>query len=154
MDTNTSTLDESLIPLTPQREAEVMRRINSIRAMRELEMHVVRLAEGYCELRMAHQKKYDGIFGSFHGGLMMAAADTAACWAVLTRVADIDVPMATTDMNIRFLAPCRSDLTARARVIKQGRTMCPVTVDLFDADEKHVAVAQVNYMLLPAARNT
>jgi acyl-coenzyme A thioesterase PaaI-like protein len=51
-------------------------------------------------------------------------------------------------MNIRFLAPCLSDLTAHARLIKFGRSLCPVHVDLFDAEEKHVAVAQVSYLLL------
>ena len=51
-------------------------------------------------------------------------------------------------MNIRFLAPCLTDVTARARVIKFGRTLCPVAVDLFDAQGQQVAVAQVNYILL------
>jgi len=39
-------------------------------------------------------------------------------------------------------------VTAKARVIKFGRTLCPVAVDLFDAKGQQVAVAQVNYMLL------
>jgi acyl-coenzyme A thioesterase PaaI-like protein len=39
-------------------------------------------------------------------------------------------------------------VTAKATVIKFGRTLCPVSIDLFDAAEKHVAAAQVNYMLL------
>lgn len=139
--------DDGVKPLTQEREAQVMAHIGTVRAMRELEMRVVRLAEGFCELRMAHQKRYDGIFGSFHGGLMMAAADTAACWAVMTR-SDLSLALATTDMNIRFLAPCMTDLTVRARVVKQGRTLCPVAVDLYDAAGKHVAVAQVCYMLI------
>lgn len=138
---------EGLQPLTPEREARVMARIGTVRAMQELDMSVVRLAEGYCELKMVHQARHNGIFGSFHGGLMMAAADTAACWAVLTRC-DLSLAMATTDMNIRFLAPCMTDLTVRARVIKQGRSLCPVAVDLYDAHDKHVAVSQVCYMLL------
>jgi hypothetical protein len=33
-------------------------------------------------------------------------------------------------------------------VIKFGRTLCPVAIDLFDAQEQLVAVAQVNYILL------
>ena len=52
------------------------------------------------------------------------------------------------DMNIRFLAPCFTDVTARARVIKLGRTLCPVAVDLYDADDRQVAVAQVSYFLI------
>ena len=54
----------------------------------------------------------------------------------------------TTDMNIRFLAPCLTDLRAEARVIKCGRTLCPVAVELFDANDKAVAVAQVTYLRL------
>jgi len=37
---------------------------------------------------------------------------------------------------------------AKAEVIKMGRTLCPVAVNLFDAHNNHVAIAQVNYMLL------
>jgi len=51
-------------------------------------------------------------------------------------------------MNIRFLAPCLTDVTVKAEVIKSGRTMCPVSVDLDDTEGKHVAVTQANYMLL------
>jgi acyl-coenzyme A thioesterase PaaI-like protein len=51
-------------------------------------------------------------------------------------------------MNIRFLAPCLSDAFAKAEVIKIGRTLCPVAVNLFDSDNKQVALAQVTYMLL------
>ena len=54
----------------------------------------------------------------------------------------------TNTFKIRFLSPCLSDVTAKAKVIKLGRTLCPVSVDLFDAAGKHVAVAQVNYIIL------
>ena len=56
--------------------------------------------------------------------------------------------MTTTDMNIRFLAPCNSDALARARIIKFGRTLVPIHVDLYDAQGRHVALAQVTYMRL------
>ena len=41
-----------------------------------------------------------------------------------------------------------TDVTVEAKVIKFGKTMCPVTADLFDSERQHVAVAQVSYMLL------
>lgn len=53
----------------------------------------------------------------------------------------------TTDMNIRFLAPCRSDANAEARVIKYGNTLCPVSVNI-SGQHGLVAVAQVRYMQL------
>jgi uncharacterized protein (TIGR00369 family) len=77
----------------------------------------------------------------------MTIADSSACFAILT-MTGADQLMTTTDMNIRFLAPCLTDVQVKARVIKLGRLMCPVAVDLFDTAGKLVAVAQVNYMLL------
>jgi len=77
----------------------------------------------------------------------MTIADSTACFAILTKTGP-EVQLTTTDMNIRFLAPCLSDVTAKAKVIKLGRTLVPVSVDLFDSTNKLVAVAQVNYILL------
>lgn len=122
-------------------------RLNSVPITATLRIEVVELDEGYCETRTPRDLRYDGIFESFHGGLLMTVADTTACWAILTR-AGAEARLTTTDMNIRFLAPCLSDLTAKARLIKFGRTLCPVEVNLFDAAGRHVAVAQVTYMLL------
>ena len=128
-------------------------RIQSVPITATLGMELVALDEGYCETRTPRDLRYDGIFESFHGGLLMPVADSTACWAILTK-AGAETRLTTTDMSIRFLAPCLSDLTAKARLIKFGRTLCPVEVNLFDAGGRHVAVAQVTYMLLgqPAGR--
>ena len=125
-------------------------RLNSVPITATLGIEVLELGEGYCETRTPRDLKYDGVFESFHGGLLMTVADTTACWAILTR-AGAGARLTTTDMSIRFLAPCLTDLTAKARLIKFGRTLCPVEVNLFDAAGRHVAVAQVTYMLLGRA---
>ena len=72
---------------------------------------------------------------------------TTACWAILTHWGP-QARLATTDMNIRFLAPCNTGVSAKARVIKAGRTLCPAAVDLYDTSGRHVAVAQVTYIRL------
>ena len=105
------------------------------------------LEDGVCELAVRREKRYDGVFESFHGGLLMTIADSAACFAILT-LTGAEQALTTTDMNIRFLAPCLTDVRVRASVIKRGRVLCPVAVDLFDATGTLVAVAQVTYMLL------
>jgi uncharacterized protein (TIGR00369 family) len=110
-------------------------------------MEILKFGDGYCEARVPRERKYDGVFESFHGGLLMTLADSTACFAILTLTGP-DTRLTTTDMNIRFLAACLTDVTAKARVIKFGRTLCPVAVDLFDEKGQQVAVAQVNYMLL------
>jgi uncharacterized protein (TIGR00369 family) len=103
---------------------------------------------GWCSAVVPRQRKYDGIFETFHGGLLMTIADSIAAFAVLT-LAGADARITTTDMGIRFLAPATTDITAEARVIKFGRTLVPLHVDLFDAKRTLVAVADVTYMRLP-----
>jgi uncharacterized protein (TIGR00369 family) len=126
---------------------DVRRRVATIPLLRTLEYRLDRLGEGEAVLTAPYDKKYDGIFESFHGGLLMTLADTAACIAVLTLVG-ADANITTTDMNIRFLAACRGDATAEARVIKFGKTLCPVAVSLRDDAGREVAIAQVTYMRL------
>lgn len=134
--------------MDPELEAKLVQRVRAIPITDTLGMEFLEWSEGCCRVRVPRDPRYDGVFESFHGGIMMTVADSIACYAVLT-LAGPDQALTTTDMNIRFLAPCLTDLVAEARVIKFGRTMCPVHVDLHDASGKHVAVAQVNYMRLP-----
>jgi len=122
-------------------------RIASIPIFETLGFRLGVSGDGTATLTAPYDAAYDGIFQSFHGGLLMTLADTAACIAVLTR-AGADAVVTTTDMNIRFLAPCRSDATAEARIIKFGKTLCPVSVEIRDAAGTLVALAQVTYMRL------
>lgn len=133
-------LDQELID-------RILSRIAKIPIMDTLELEVTDIKAGYCELTAPRRNKYDGIFNSFHGGLLMTVADSAAAFALMTLTGP-EANMTTTDMNIRFLAPCLTDLTARAKVIKFGRTLSPMAVDLYDANNKHVAIAQANYIIL------
>lgn len=60
---------------------------------------------------MPDERRYDGIFKSYHGGLLMTLA----------------------------------------KVIKFGKALCPVSVDICDRNGTAVAVAQITYMRLSAA---
>ena len=133
--------------LTPEFKNDILTVINKIPIVDTLEMQIVSLADGYCETKVQRKPSYDGVAKSFHGGLLMTIADSAACFAIFTKTGPF-IKLTTTDMNIRFLAPCLTDVTVKATVIKLGRTMCPVSVDLYDATGKQVAVAQVNYYLI------
>ena len=125
----------------------IKKRLSAIPIFQALEYHCERLGKGEAVFTAPHPKQFDGIFESYHGGLLMTIADSTACMAVLT-LAGADAIVTTTDMNIRFLAPCLSDVTAEAKVIKFGSTLCPVNVDLRNKEGKLVAVAQVTYMRL------
>lgn len=126
----------------------LLQRIHRIPIVATLGLQIEQMGEGTCDVRAPYDHRYDGVFESFHGGILMTIADSVACFAILTRT-DPEEILTTTDMQIRFLAPCLSDVRACARVIKLGRTLCPVHVDLLEANGKQVALAQVTYMRLP-----
>lgn len=132
------------------RKAAILARIASIPVVRALEFDVQEFRDGYCRMVVPHDRKFDGIFGSYHGGLLATVADSVACLAVMT-VTGPDEPLTTTDFTIRFLASCIGDVTAEAHVVKVGRTLCPVRVDLFDPGGKQVATSLVTYMRLSDA---
>jgi uncharacterized protein (TIGR00369 family) len=130
-----------------KRKKAILDRVRKIPIVDFLKLEVLAFAEGFCKIKAPRRPGYDGVFESFHGGLIMTVADSTACFAIFTLTGP-DVRLTTTDMNIRFLAPCLSGVIAKAKVIKLGRTLCPVAIDLFDEAGKQVAIAQVTYMLL------
>ena len=135
-----------LPPAAINRDA-IAQRMATIPAYQAFAFELLELKSGYAAVRVPRRLEYDGVFNSYHGGLMMTVADSCACLAILT-LAGAEAQVTTTDMNIRFLAPCLTAVTAKATLIKFGRTLCPVAVDLFDDAGIKVAVAQVNYIRL------
>jgi uncharacterized protein (TIGR00369 family) len=139
-------IDESL-------SGRIIERARQIPIFDKIGIEIEALSLGQCIARVPHNKQFDGIYGSFHGGMLATVADTIACFAVMTYTGP-DEMMATTDFNIRFLAPCLTDVRGIAKTIKIGKTLCPVQVDLYDLNNRHVAVAQVNYIRVPQAAKT
>ncbi len=110
----------------------MMKRIHSVPIIETLQMEILRLDKGECEGHVPRARKWDGIYETFHGGLLGTIA----------------AKVATTDFNIRFLRPCNTDVRCIARVIKAGRTMSLSEAELYDSENNLVAVAQVNYIKL------
>ncbi len=131
----------------PDSAETITQHIKQIPIFKTLDFRIEEYAQGFCRATVPYDKKYTGIYGSFHGGLLTTVADSVAAFAILTRTG-IGQALTTTDLNVRFLAPCMTAVTCEARVIKFGRTLCPVDVQMFDANGVKVAVAQVTYIRL------
>lgn len=134
-------------PLTRSEVMALEARMEKIPIFRTLAFRQVSFARGLCRAVVARQREYDGIFESFHGGLLMTIADSAAALAVLTQTGPA-AKITTTDMGIRFLAPALADVIVEARVLKLGRTLVPLQVELRDLEQNLLAIAQVTYMRL------
>ncbi len=102
---------------------------------------------GHCKLTARHDPRFNGLLSGFHGGMLAMVADCVAWFTIVTHTGPRE-PLLTTDLNTRYLSTCAGDVTAVGRLIKLGRTLCPVAVDLYEAGGKHVAHSIVTYMRL------
>ncbi|MEP7029193.1 MAG: PaaI family thioesterase [Candidatus Eisenbacteria bacterium] len=136
-----------LPPLSESEIATLWQRARDVPISTTLGFEFVSLARGECTLAWNRDPAYDGIFRSMHGGLMMTLADSAGAFALLTLV-DPDSRITTTEMNIRFMAPVRERVVAHARVLKAGRSLSTIVVDLVDAAGRPVAHAGMTYRRL------
>jgi uncharacterized protein (TIGR00369 family) len=126
--------------------AEAIReRLLAIPSVHTFGYQLEELSAGRAVIVAPYDTKLDGIFQSFHGGLLATLADSTGGAAALT-VVGAETQTATTDLSIRFLAPCRTDARATAQVIKAGRTLVIAEINIHDMKGRHVAVSQATYM--------
>jgi uncharacterized protein (TIGR00369 family) len=79
----------------------------------------------------------------FHGGVVGALIDIAGSYAVESAVGG-DAP--TADLRVDYLRPASGVLTATARVVKRGRTLCVADVEVRDSEERLVAIGRGSFM--------
>ena len=92
--------------------------------------------------------------GTLAGPVMMSLADTSAWVAIMSQIGPV-VLAVTTSLHIDFLRkPQLTDLMARTRVLKLGKRLAVVDVDLYSRGETElVAKAQVTYSIPPSPKN-
>jgi uncharacterized protein (TIGR00369 family) len=128
-------------------EQAIRQRLMAIPTVRTFGYRIEELSPGRAVIVAPYDATLDGIFECFHGGLLATLADSTGGTAVLT-VTGAEAITTTTDLSIRFLAPCRTDARATAKVIKAGRTLLIVEINIHDMNGRHVAVSQASYMRL------
>jgi uncharacterized protein (TIGR00369 family) len=119
----------------------------AIPSMQTFGYRLEELSPGRAVMVAPYDSKLDGIFACFHGGLLAMLADSTGGAAVLT-MTGAETVTATTDLSIRFLAPCRTDARATAKIIHAGSQLVIAEVDVHDMNGRHVAVSQATYMRL------
>lgn len=108
--------------------------------------------EGVALLELALQPQLCNRMGTVHGGVLMSLLDTAGLWAC---AAPGQTPRATTvSLACSFLAPATlagtPRLSARAEVVKRGRSMVFCSIVVTAADGRPIAMAQGSFMQLAA----
>jgi len=104
------------------------------------------LALDYCVLRLPYREAVTNGSGTVHGGILATLADTAVAFALATNF-DGKMGFATTDLTIHFLRRARSEVIARARILKKGRRVNVGEVEMVDADGLEVARVLTTFLL-------
>jgi len=88
------------------------------------------------------------IFGTLHGGVTSTLVDAAAGVALFGQLGG-QRPVTTVELKVNYLNPAGSGaVRARSRIIKLGKTLAVIGVDVHDAHGRAVATGLVTYMLL------
>ena len=87
-----------------------------------------------------------GIGGSVHGGVLASMVDIAMLVAVFAEMREDEVPAGTAELGITYLRPAMADeIFASARVIKRGRQLAMVEVEITEGDGRLCAKGRVLY---------
>jgi len=89
------------------------------------------------------------IHGTVHGGVSATLADVAGGFSTMAHYG-LGSPITTIDLKINYLAPMAGPrVRARGRIVKAGKTLCVIQVEIHGGKAGPGAVATVTYMILP-----
>jgi uncharacterized protein (TIGR00369 family) len=137
--------------LAQERIDEIMKALERAPCIESLRLRLLEAEEGYCRLSAPRDPLFDGLAPGFHGGMQAMVADCVAWFAIATAIGPHE-PLATTSLQVQYLAPCLGDAVAEGRLIKLGKTLAVTEVRLFDDSGVQVAHAIVTYFRLSPRR--
>ena len=117
--------------------------------VRHLGIRLESVGDGTARLSLPFRDEIVTIGAVVHGGAIATLIDTAAMAAAW---AGAPIPErlrgATVSLSVIYLAPADGqDVVAHAEVLRRGRRLANVRVDVFGTDATHVASAIVAYQL-------
>jgi uncharacterized protein (TIGR00369 family) len=86
--------------------------------------------------------------GVVHGGAVASLIDTASAFAVVTQL-EPNERVTTTDLTIHYLRPISAGrMTATARIVRGGRRLFVLSVEVMNDQKKLIATAVTSYIKL------
>lgn len=117
-----------------------------------LGMQVEDIAPGTCRVRMRFKPELIRPGGTVAGPAMMALADLAMYVVVLSLIGPVELAV-TTNLNINFLRkPGPRDMIAEGRILKAGKRLAVVEVDLYSEGEPDMVAHVTGTYSVPPQR--
>lgn len=136
----------------PPEEAERLRGIfERIPYLRLLGLEFISARRGEARFALEHRPELTRHEGLMHGGAVASLMDTASAFAVLTLLSEGQTTV-TVDLTIHFLRPVLGGrVEATARVLRAGRRLATLAIDVTDPAGKLTATATTTYAILTDA---
>jgi uncharacterized protein (TIGR00369 family) len=91
-----------------------------------------RIERGYAELSVKIRPEMCNPFGNIHGGMMSLVIDEAIGWAVVSLEAESHYTSVTLNLDFLYAAATGTRITAKARVIRQGKKVINTEVHVYN----------------------
>ena len=125
---------------------------NMMPANKILGLKIIEIESGYAYIQIPFKEEFIGDFiqKRWHGGILASIADTAGGVVGATVLNSIQDKLNTIDMRIDYLHGATiGDIFAKAKIVKNGKTIIKVDIELFQNDRKDpVAIARCVYSVL------
>ena len=117
-----------------------------------LGLKLIETRADYARLRLTiNDTTPTGVGGSVNGGVLSTMVDMAAVPAVFSNMPERSQPAGTADLQITYLSQAHGKwVDAEATVIKRGRQLCTIQVEIRDPQGKLCAVGRVLYSVRSA----
>jgi uncharacterized protein (TIGR00369 family) len=135
--------DAALSAEVRERLAEAFARLPYARL---LGLEFVGAERGAATFALDWREELSRMEGIMHGGAIVSLLDTAAAFAVLTLL-PTGGRTVTVDLTVHFLRPIASGrVEARARVLREGRRVCIISVEATDQFGVLISTATTTYV--------
>ncbi|MDQ1556987.1 MAG: hypothetical protein QOD32_47 [Pyrinomonadaceae bacterium] len=132
--------------LTPERLNRLRESLTGVAYAHLLGITLEDAVRGSATLSMSARPELERFGGIMHGGALASLADTASAFAVLSTL-EPEEQTVTVDLTLHYLRPVTGGkLTARARVVRAGRRVATVSVEIFNESGAIVVTALTTYL--------
>jgi uncharacterized protein (TIGR00369 family) len=134
--------------LVPARVARAREAFASVPYAKLLGLELGEIGRGEASIHLEVRDELRQYQGVVHGGAVASLIDTAAAFAVLSQL-ELHERVTTTDLTIHYLRPVGAGrLTATARIVRGGRRLFVLSVEVTNDQQAPVATAVTSYIKL------
>ena len=132
--------------LTPEELSRLREAIARVPYAQLLGINFEDATRGAASLSMDARPELERFGGIMHGGALASLADSASAFAVLSTL-DGGEQTVTVDLTLHYLRPAtEGKLMAHARVLRGGRRVATVSVEIYNESGALVVTALTTYL--------